>query len=681
MPINFLRFGLFLTLAASGVSFFPSTIIAQENTLRQSNNIESISLEKINGEMQSVGTLSDKAYLALIFLGTECPLVKIYLPQLGMISEEFQDFADVIGVNANSQDTRKEVSTFVKNNKISFPVYKDPKGQLATALNARRTPEALIINRQGEILYQGRIDDQYGVGYARDTPGKEYLREALEQLRQGQPISIPRTEAVGCFIGRNYSSLRRSGSVTYQNRIAAIMDKHCIECHREGEIGPFALTNYDDVAAWSETIGEVIEQGRMPPWHANPAHGSFSNARRMNSEERELVARWIDDGCPQGTEVFVPTERAAASEWQLDTPPELIFTMRETPFQVPADGTVEYQYFVVDPKFTEDRWVTGAEVLPGNRSVVHHAIVFISAPGQQDAENYGWLAAYVPGQRISTLKPGQARRIPAGSRFIFQMHYTPNGLIQEDLTKIGLVFTGSDKVDEEVMTLISANRHFKIPPNASNYRVDSSLTEFPENAKLTALTPHMHLRGKSFRITGHNQADDKTILLDVPQYDFNWQHVYRLAEPLLLNKLEQIECTAHFDNSSDNVVNPDATSTVRWGDQSWEEMMIAFFEVSVPRNQNRNLLKKENKEKADKKNQSTRANKLAAEWMNKWDRDGDSQVQRNEVSESFRRFAFAVIDRNQDQQISLQETASYISESLTEDKQREDLRRLLNQLK
>ncbi|MEC8337334.1 MAG: redoxin family protein [Planctomycetota bacterium] len=244
-----------MTLAASGVSFFPATMIAQENTLRQSNNIESISLEKINGEMQSVGTLSDKPYLAVIFLGTECPLVKIYLPKLGMISESFQDLVDVIGVNANSQDTRKEVNTFVKNNKISFPVYKDPKGQLATALGATRTPEALIINRQGDILYRGRIDDQYGVGYARDAPGKEYLKEAFKQLRQGQPISIPRTEAVGCFIGRNYSSHRRSGSVTYQNRIAAIMDKHCIECHREGEIGPFSLTNYDDVAAWSETIG------------------------------------------------------------------------------------------------------------------------------------------------------------------------------------------------------------------------------------------------------------------------------------------------------------------------------------------------------------------------------------------------------------------------------------------
>ena len=230
------------------------------------------------------------------------------------------------------------------------------------------------------------------------------------------------------------------------------------------------------------------------------------------------------------------------------------------------------------------------------------------------------------------------------------------------------------------MTLISANRHFKIPPGASSYRVDSTLTEFPENAKLTALTPHMHLRGKSFRITEHSQTDHKTILLDVPQYDFNWQHVYRLAEPLPLNKIKQIECIAHFDNSSGNVVNPDATSTVRWGDQSWEEMMIAFFEVSVPRNQDRDEAK-ENQSLADEKHRHAQAKQLAMEWMNKWDHNRDSRVQRTEVGESFRRFAFAIIDRNQDQQISLQETAAYITEALTEEKQQEDLRRLLDQLK
>ena len=680
MTLNVLRLlTVFLVVSGVGVTFLRSMVIAEENELRQTEEIESIPLDTINGERRDFGTISQKPYLTIIFLGTECPLVKIYLPQIAEIAEKYQDLADVIGVDSNSQDTLAEISSFVHTNQISFPIYRDHNGQLATALGAKRTPEALIINRQGDVLYQGRIDDQYGVGYSRETARKEYLKDALAQLKQNIPIGISRTEPVGCFIGRNHSSPKRSGIVTYQNRIASIMEKHCVECHQEGEIGPFALTEYEDVAAWSETIGEVIEQGRMPPWHANPAHGSFANARKMSPEERDQVARWIKEGCPQGTEQFRPPKRLSVSGWQLNAPPDLIFSMRETPFTVPADGTVEYQYFVVDPKFTEDRWVTAAEVVPGNRSVVHHAIVFISAPGQQNPDNYGWLAAYVPGQRIAALKPGQARLIPAGSRFIFQMHYTPNGSVQEDQTKIGLIFTSADKVDEEVMTLVSANRHFKIPPGDANYRVNASLTEFPENAKLTALTPHMHLRGKSFRITEHDQTDHKTILLDVPQYDFNWQHIYRLADPLPLDDIKKIECIAHFDNSERNVVNPDAASTVRWGDQSWEEMMIAFFEISVPRKQGADESRK-NKTEIDKKNQRIQANALASEWIAKWDHNSDSFVQRDEVGESFRRFAFAQVDRNQDQQISLMETADYISDTLTEERQQEALRRLLDQL-
>ncbi len=668
-----------LIAVAIGLTFMPVSVIAREARIQQTNDLESHALAKSSGEKITLGSILKKPYLVVIFLGTECPLVKIYLPQIGQISEKYQDVAAVIGVDSNSQDTLEEIKTFVQSNKISFPIYKDLDGKLASALDAKRTPEALIVDRRGEVLYQGRIDDQYGVGYARESATREYLSAALDQLRQGHSVTVPRTEAVGCFIGRNYSVQKHSGDVTYQNRIATIIEKHCVECHQEGEIGPFALTDYDDVAAWSETIGEVIEQGRMPPWHANPEYGSFSNARQMSSEDRDQVARWIKDGCPQGAEEYEPPNRVPVSGWQIGATPDLTLPMRETPFTVPADGTVEYQYFVVDPQFTQDRWVTAAEVVPGNRSVVHHAIVFISAPGQQNPDNYGWLAAYVPGQRITPLKPGQARKIPAGSRLIFQMHYTPNGSVQEDQTKIGLIFTNSDNVVEEVMTLISANRHFKIPPGDSNYRVDSTLENFPENARLTALTPHMHLRGKSFRVTEHNQTNQENILLDVPEYDFNWQHVYRLAEPLPLNNIKQIECIAHFDNSTSNVTNPDATSTVRWGDQSWEEMMIAFFEVSVPHNPDHDKAKIERAE-VDKKIQRIRADQLATEWMLKWDLDRDSRVQRDEVGESFRRFAFAKVDRNQDQQISLQETSDYISAALTEEKQQEDLRRLLDQL-
>ena len=654
-------------------AFLVGQVVGQDNPLQYSKNIESISLRNLDGDHQSFSSLSDKKYLVVVFIGIECPLAKIYLPRIAALADKYKDVAKVVGVNSNSQDSMEEIKEFIEQNKIPFKIYKDPLGKLATALNATRTPEAFVVDQRGNTLYQGRIDDQYGVGFARSSPQEEYLKNALESLRHDQSIGISHTQAIGCFIGRSRSPASEEGDITYHNKVNAIIQKHCVECHREGEIGPFSLTNYNDVAAWAETIGEVIEQGRMPPWHANPAHGSFANTRRMSKEEKDAIFHWIKDDCPQGTGVPEQTIPKAISGWQLNRSPDLIIPMREQPFTVPAEGTVEYQYFVADPGFTEDRWVTSAEVVPSNRGVVHHAIVFISPPDQQEVDSYGWLSAYVPGQRMTPLEPGQARKIPAGSQLIFQMHYTPNGSIQQDQTKVGLVFTEPEKVNEEIITLISANRHFKIPPGVEHHRVHSNLTEFPQGAKLTSLTPHMHLRGKSFRITHQDKSDNQTILLDVPQYDFNWQHIYRLKEPLPLSDTKKIECTAHFDNSVKNAVNPDPTAVVRWGDQSWEEMMISFFEISVPRNR---IVDKKEKDIQ----QQIVANRMASEWLSKWDQNQDSRVQRNEVGESFRRFAFAEIDQNNDQEISLIETAAYISDTLSEEKKQEDIRKQLEQV-
>ena len=664
---------LFAVLISTTIGSIHS--IGQEKRAQHPARLDAVVLQNINnGELQSFETLSAKKYVVVVFLGTECPLAKVYLPRIASIAQRYKDIAKTVGVNANHQDTVEEIKEYIKQYSVSFAMLKDPQGQLATTLNAKRTPEAFILDPQGNILYQGRIDDQYGVGYARDAAQQEDLKMALNELRQGQAVSVPRTEAVGCFIGRIQSS-PKEGEITYHNKISAIIHKHCVACHQEGEIGPFSLTQYDDVAAWSETIDEVIQEGRMPPWHANPAHGSFANTRLMNVEEKTAVSRWIEDGCPRGTGPTRYPAPNAVSGWQFESAPDQIIPMREKPFTVPAEGTVEYQYFVVDPKFTKDHWVTAAEVVPGNRGVVHHAIIFISSPDKATLDNYGWLAAYVPGQRFTPLKPGQARRIPAGSQLVFQMHYTPNGSVQEDQTKIGLVFSAPEEVDEEIITLIAANRHFKIPPGVAAHRVDSALTEFPQDAKLTALIPHMHLRGKSFQIIHQDKSNDKTVLLDVPKYDFNWQHVYRLKEPLPLNHTKQIDCVAHFDNSAKNIVNPDSTATVRWGDQSWEEMMVAFFEISVPRHRNTEKRKKRDGQ------QRLAAQQLATNWLKKRDRNRDQRVQRGEVNEAVRRFAFSKIDGNHDQEISLEETFAYILDSLLEEKQQADIRRRLDQPK
>jgi len=329
--------------------------------------------------------------------------------------------------------------------------------------------------------------------------------------------------------------------------------------------------------------------------------------------------------------------------------------MGTTPFTVAAQGTIEYQYFVADPGFTEDTWIQAAEVFPGNRQVVHHAIVFIRPPELDPSQGMGWLTAYVPGQSILSLPEGQAKLVPAGSKFIFQMHYTPTGREQEDRTRVGLLLADPAKVTEQVISMLVINRDFEIPPGADNHRIDAVVDRFPKGSRLLAISPHMHLRGKSFRFNVR-QGDKSRILLDVPHYDFNWQHIYALETPLELKDGISIHCTGHFDNSENNLVNPDPSAVVRWGDQTWEEMMLGFMEISVPRN-----LKKPGEVFQDRpltEKEETEAVTAARDLVKRFDKNGDGRVERAEVPDSFAVFAFRRMDRDGSKTISYEEALS-----------------------
>jgi hypothetical protein len=263
--------------------------------------------------------------------------------------------------------------------------------------------------------------------------------------------------------------------------------------------------------------------------------------------------------------------------------------MPET-FTVPAEGGkngVPYQHFRVDPGFTEDKWITGAEVVPGNRSVVHHVIVFVLPPGADWERERIVLTAYVPGLRYSALPTGAAKRIPAGSQFVFEMHYTPNGSEQQDKTKVGVMFADLNKIDKELITAEVINTDFVIPPGAADHVVTGTSQPTEQEATLVSLSPHMHVRGKSFHFELVLPTGERQVLLDVPGYDFNWQTRYELAEPVQVPVGSVIFCRAAYDNSDANLSNPDPTQSVRWGEQTWEEMMLGFFDVMTPRDDSR----------------------------------------------------------------------------------------------
>ncbi len=353
----------------------------------------------------------------------------------------------------------------------------------------------------------------------------------------------------------------------------------------------------------------------MPPWFADAHYGKFANDRSLADSDIHTLVSWVDAGAPAGDAKVAPKPVDWVEGWRIGKPDAVITMPIE--FHVPATGTIDYQYIVVPTGFTEDKYVQLAEARPGNPKLVHHIIAFVREPGnpwlkdakpgvpyvpkdpelspeeqkkeqEQEAKLPGipfpgdFLADYAPGTVAEIIKPGRAKLIKAGSDIVLQMHYTATGTEGTDISKIGLVFSKTEPT-ERMVTINTANVTFSIPPGASDTKVMAKMT-LQQDATLVNLLPHMHFRGSSFQYRATYPNGQKEVLLNVPHYDFNWQLSYDLAKEKKLPKGTVIECEAHFDNSPNNRFNPDPTKEVHYGEQTWEEMMIGFFDVAVPMN-------------------------------------------------------------------------------------------------
>ncbi|MCC6507891.1 MAG: redoxin domain-containing protein [Pirellulaceae bacterium] len=549
--------------------------------------LSKLHLGDYRGRVWELDEFNDKAVLVVAFLGVECPLAKLYSQRLVELEADFAaKGVAFIGVDANPQDSLSELAAHARRHQLEFPLLRDPNQELVSALGAKRTPEVFVLDAQRRVQYHGRIDDQYGVGYARTAPTRSLLRDAIEAVLAGRELLVKHEPAVGCLIGKpKQKNAASSDAITYSKHIAPIFRDACVHCHRAGQIGPFPMTEYSEVAGWAEMIAEVVAERRMPPWHANPEHGQFANDCSLSSEQRDLVARWVAAGAPEGDPADLPAPRQFVEGWQLPRQPDLVLNVSPEPFSVPATGEVQYKYFRVDPGFTEEKWVSSAQIIPGNHRVVHHILVFVRAKGSRGdlGGERGFLFGYVPGAVAQPYPSDAAKRIPANSELIFQIHYTPIGTPQVDQSRIGFIFADPDKIKREVMTTSAVQVRLNIPPQAADYAVEAMLPESLPDCELLGMAPHMHLRGKSFRYTAIQADKSRQILLDVPHYDFNWQTAYRLAEPLPLAAGSKIYCQAAFDNSAGNLNNPDPTARVRWGDQTTDEMMIGYFDIMVAR--------------------------------------------------------------------------------------------------
>jgi len=404
-----------------------------------------------------------------------------------------------------------------------------------------------------------------------------------------------RTVLTGCLA----SAAAFAATPTFNRDVLPILEQNCQQCHRAGEIAPMSLLTYTDARPWAKAIKAAVISQKMPPWFADPAVGHFANDRRLSEAQIQTLVVWVDNGAPEGDAKDKPVPRKFQEGWNIK--PDVVIEMPNA-FQLPAAGTIDYQYILVKGNITEDLWVREAEMRPSNNAVLHHGKVWVRPPGSHWMENAtpgvpysrgmgrnmvdegnDIIGKYNPGLGAQTFDlDGSAKLIPKGSDFVFELHYTAIGKPATDVSRVGLVLA---KHAPEMRYYTSpgtpAATNLVIPANESNVEVASESTVGADGVKLVYIQPHAHLRGKDFEITLVYPTGEKETVFR-GKFDFNWQLGYDLAKPIVLPKGTRIVSVAHYDNSANNPFNPDPSKTVVWGPQNWDEMQSVFLGFVMP---------------------------------------------------------------------------------------------------
>ncbi len=546
-------------------------------------SIDNFSLIDHQGKFHRLFDYADSRGVVIYSHGVGCPIVRHNLVSLKKIRDEYnkKGFTFFL-LNMNPQDDRETILEEAEEFKIDIPILHDESQLIGEMLKFTRTAEALLIRTDNwTISYRGPLDDRLDYEAQKAVAKQEFLVQALEAELTGKEISLDSVPVVkGCLINKNDVLASRERKISYVNDVVPILRTRCIPCHRKNGIAPWAMSSHRRVKGWSPMMREVILIKRMPPWHADPEFGEFSNDRSLSVSEMRTLVHWIDGGAVKdGEEDPLANQPKSSEEWQLGKP-DLVLTLPTQ--KIPATGALKYIYVGVDNPLDKDVWVRGADIQPSNRKVMHHALTLLKYPkdirNQQpewDGGGNGFFSVYVPGYN-SPLFPGESGQwLPKGGRFVFQLHYTPIGVATTDTPQMALYF--HDKKPEEELKIMSAvNYDFFIPPYAEDHPVEASY-EFDKDVFVYSFLPHMHFRGKTMKFTALYSDGSQKVLLSVPNYQFNWQTPYRFEKRTYLPAGTKILCSGSFDNSDKNPQNPDPAKEVDWGDQSWDEMFIGYI--------------------------------------------------------------------------------------------------------
>lgn len=539
-----------------------------------------LTAKAITGSTVALPVTGAKATV-IALTSTTCPLCQKFGPTLAGIENAYlAKGVKFVFVNPSELESTDDMKSQVKRLGLDGSYVRDKSLAWVKKLGAKTTTETFLLDASGKLCYRGAIDDQYSLGATLPKARHHYLNDALDAVLAGKTPKVQATSAPGCVLAE--SSTTCEGIPTFHGRIQHIIQANCMSCHHDGGPAPFSLDGYPAVKGRAKMLQYVTKQGIMPPWFAAKGAGPWRNDMTLSDSDKAALDSWIAGGMPKGDPKEAPAPVKYVTGWTIGQP-DATFQLPQ-PISIPASGVMPYQNVVVPTGFTEDKWVEKIEVVPGDRRAVHHVLVFVTYPGGgvqagQDEGLSGFFGIYVPGNSALTYAPGLAKRLPKGSVLRFQIHYTPYGTATKDQTKIGFVYA-KQPPKSEVHSASLVNLRFAIPPGADNYPVEAHL-RVPADVQVLSFLPHMHVRGKSARYELTSGGKTKT-LLDVPHYDFNWQLNYVLKTPLDLKAGDSVSFMAHYDNSDKNPANPDPTKTVRWGQQTFEEMHLGYLEYIVP---------------------------------------------------------------------------------------------------
>lgn len=617
-----MRSGFLFCLLAVTALTSPAFAQPEPSRAMVGEKIQNLTFKDEKGKLHRLYELENKKAIVIAFLSFECPVSNSYMAPLSEIADEFGKFGVTVwGLTTNEDDTPEQIAKLAKPFNLTFPVFKDERLKAADALKAEYTPEVFVLDGNFVVKYRGRIDNMYSERLKKHAKITEHnLRQTLAELVTGRPVTSPPSQAIGCKIYRAKKELATDGKVTYHRDVEPILQKHCQQCHRPGEAGPFSLMTYKQAVTWAQDIKDYTQRREMPPWKVSEGV-PFHNERRLSDAELQTLAYWADHGTPAGDPKQAPPARKFTQGWQLGTP-DLILSP-DGDFVVGPSGKDIFRCFVMPTNLDEDKYVAAVEMRPANPQVVHHLLLFIDTAGQGRAlekaaqekqktnpvldehtqlpSKYdigpgytrtmgvgfvprAGLMGWAPGIQPRYMPEGVGFYLPKGADIVMQVHYHRNGRVERDRTQIGLYFA-KKKIDHPYQAASVTGGSgsgpfrlfFSIPAGEERFKLDGNAYAV-KDFTLLSITPHMHLLGKQIRLTMTPPDGKEQKLLAINQWDYNWQEMYFLKEPIQVKAGTKFHVEAIYDNSEKNPLNPfSPPRRVTLGEQTTNEMCFVFL--------------------------------------------------------------------------------------------------------